>query len=100
MVFHHELIAGHCGNRRLVEAIAHQRARMGLFMVTGTRLPNGISAALDEHEVIARALLDRDSQRAASAMEQHLQRVKEDTLQQYALLRPPRVRRLRATGES
>lgn len=99
VVFHHEMIAGHCGNRRLMEAIAHQRARMGLFMVSGTRLPDGIASALDEHEIIAHALLERAAERAAAAMEQHIQRVKEDALRQYAAVRPPRVRRLRVAND-
>jgi len=93
--FHHELIAGHSGNRRLAEAIAQQRARMSIFLAGGTRLPGGNATALDEHEVIVRALLERDTARAAAAMEQHIQRVKEDALRAFATERRPRVRRFR-----
>jgi DNA-binding GntR family transcriptional regulator len=94
--FHHELIAGNSGNRRLAEAIANQRAQMSLFLVGGTRLPGGITAALDEHEEIIHALLERDVDRSAKAVEHHIQRVKEDVLRQFATLHPPRVRRFRA----
>lgn len=93
--FHHELIAGNSGNRRLAEAIASQRARMGLFMVGGTRVPGGVTLAIDEHEEILHMLLDRDVEGAVRAMERHIQRVKEDALRQLEVERPRRVHRLR-----
>lgn len=92
--FHHQLVAGNSGNRRLAEAVAAQRAQMSLFMVGGTRVPGGILAAIDEHETIIEVLLDGDVERAAAAMEQHVQRVKHDALRQLNE-RPRRVRRMR-----
>lgn len=96
--FHQELLAGHSGNRRLAEAIAQQRARMSIFLARGTRLPGGIAAALAEHAVIVEALLERDGERAAATMEQHIQRVKEDALRALAAERQPRVRRIRSVA--
>jgi DNA-binding GntR family transcriptional regulator len=93
--FHHELIAGNAGNRRLAEAIASQRAQMSLFLVGGVRMPGGIPTAIDEHDQILRSLLDRNVEGAATAMERHIQRVKEDVLRQLELERPGRVHRLR-----
>lgn len=93
--FHHELIAGNTGNRRLAEAIASQRAQMGLFMVGGTRVPGGVTTAIDEHEEILNRLLDRNVDGAESAMERHIQRVKDDALRQLEVERPRRVHRLR-----
>lgn len=77
---HHSIIAGHSGNRRLAEAIAQQRARLSVFVAGGTRLPGGIVRALDEHEIIVRALLDGDAEGAAAAMERHIRRVRDDAL--------------------
>jgi len=77
---HHSLIAGHAGNRRLAEAIAQQHARLSVFVVGGTRQPSGIQRALDEHEIIVRALLDNDAGAAAAAMERHIGRVRDDAL--------------------
>ncbi len=93
---HHELIAGNCQNSRLAEAIASQRAQMSLFLVGGTRLPGGNTKAIDEHEEIIHCLYERDTDAAINAVERHIQRVKEDALRQFAILRPPRVHRLRA----
>lgn len=93
---HHELIADNCKNARLAEAIASQRAQMSLFLVGGTRLPGGNTKAIDEHEKILTCLFERDSEAAARAVESHIQRVKEDALLQFAILRPPRVHRFRA----
>jgi len=92
--FHHQLVAGNSGNRRLAEAVAAQRAQMSLFMVGGTRVPGGISKAIDEHLLIIEALLDGDVDRAATGMEQHVQRVKQDALKMLDA-RPRRVRRMR-----
>lgn len=90
---HHELIAGNCHNSRLAEAIANQRVQMSLFLVGGTRLPGGNTKAIDEHEQIIDCLFERDTEAAISAVEHHIQRVKEDALRQFAILRPPRVHR-------
>ncbi|HEU4329017.1 MAG TPA: GntR family transcriptional regulator [Roseiflexaceae bacterium] len=95
MLFHHQLLAGNSGNRRLAEAIAQQRARMSIFLAGGTRLPNANTTALIEHQAIAQALVARDEAGATAAMERHLQRVKEDALREFATVRRPRVRRLR-----
>lgn len=93
--FHHTLIAGNTGNRRLAEAIASQRAQMSVFMVGGTRAPGGVSTAINEHVQILRALIDHDVDRAVMAMERHIQRVKDDVLRQIEIERPQRVHRLR-----
>lgn len=93
--FHHKLIAGNSGNRRLAEAIASQRAQMSVFMVGGTRTPGGVSTAIDEHVHILRALIDHDVAGAVMAMESHIQRVKDDALRQIEVERPQRVHRLR-----
>ena len=95
MQFHHELIAGNSGNRRLAEAVAQLRARMSVFLAGGTRLPGANLTAISEHEDIIRALLARDAVVAATAMAHHIQRVKEDALRAFATDRPRRVRRLR-----
>ncbi len=95
MQFHHELIAGNSGNRRLAEAVAQLRARMSVFLAGGTRLPGANITAIGEHEDIIRGLLARDPVRAATAMAHHIQRVKEDALLAFATDRPRRVRRLR-----
>src|SRR6266545_472047 len=92
---HHELIAVGSGNRRLAEAIAIQRAQMGIFMVGGTRLNSWIADALDDHEAIVRALLDRDASRAAGTMERHIQTVKEKVLRQFVAPRRTIARSLR-----
>lgn len=90
---HHHLIAMHAGNRRLAEAIAQQHARLSVFVVAGTRLPRGILRALDEHEIIVRALLANDTDGAAAAMERHIQRVRDDALTLLPAARPFRVAR-------
>lgn len=92
--FHHQLVAGNSGNRRLAESVAAQRAQMSLFMVGGTRVPGAISTAIDEHVSVIEALLGGDVDRAAAAMEQHVQRVKEDALHMLDRY-PRRVRRMR-----
>jgi DNA-binding GntR family transcriptional regulator len=92
---HHQLLAGNSGNRRLAEAIAQQRARMSIFLAGGTRLPNANSTALNEHQAVVEALLARDEAGATTALDRHLQRVKEDALREFASVRRPRVRRLR-----
>lgn len=94
--FHHSLIAQYSGNRRLAEAVAQQRAQMSLFIIDGTRQPGGVEAALSEHEYIIEALLERDVAKAAQRMEEHIQRVKDDVLHEFANVRPPRVRRFRS----
>lgn len=95
MRLHHQLLAGNSGNRRLAEAIAQQRARMSIFLAGGTRLPNANTTALNEHQAIVEALAARDEAAATAALDQHLQRVKEDALREFASVRRPRVRRLR-----
>lgn len=90
---HHSLIADHCGNRRLREAIATLRAQMGLFIVGGTRVPGGTSQALEEHKLILEALLARDPKAADDAMTAHIERVKTLALDAFATTRPPRLRR-------
>lgn len=97
MRLHHQLLADNSGNRHLAEAIAQQRARMSIFMAQGTRLPNANTTALCEHQAIVQALIARDQAGATAAMEQHLQRVKEDVLREFATVRRPRVRRLRSS---
>jgi DNA-binding GntR family transcriptional regulator len=92
--FHHQLVAGNSGNQRLAESIAAQRAQMSLFLVGGTRVPGGIPTAIDEHLTVLEALLAGDIERAAAAMEQHVQRVKQDALTMLDE-RPRRVRRMR-----
>lgn len=95
---HHRLIAGHCGNRRLAEAIATQHARLSIFVLGGTRIPGGIAQALGEHEAILRALLARDADAASLQLTRHLERVRDDALILRDAQRPPRVRRLRFTA--
>lgn len=97
--FHHMLIAGYSGNRRLAEAIGQQRARMSMFLAGGTRLPGGTTTAIDEHASIVRALVERDAARAAVAMEAHIQRVKQDAVRAWAMQRQPRVRRFRTVAD-
>lgn len=96
VAFHHELIAGNTGNRRLAEAIAKQRAQMSIFLVGGTRAPGGITAALNEHEQIIQALLARDVEQAAAAMAKHITRVRDDALRLFAHQPPQRIRRFLA----
>jgi DNA-binding GntR family transcriptional regulator len=92
---HHDLIAVGSGNRRLADAITTQRAQMAIFMVGGTRLNSWIAEALDDHEAIVRALLDRDVSAAAGAMERHIQTVKEKVLRQFVAPRRTIARSLR-----
>ena len=96
VAFHHELIAGNTGNRRLAEDIAKQRAQMSVFLVGGTRTPGGIAAALNEHEQIVQALLAHDTEQAALAMAQHITRVRDDAVRLIANQPPRRVRRFLA----
>ena len=98
--FHHQLIAGHCGNRRLREAIATLRAQMSLFIADGTRVPGGIENALAEHKVILEKLLERDAQAAETAMTEHIERVKTMALEAFATSRPPRLRRFQPIARS
>ena len=94
--FHHGLIAGHCGNRRLSEAVAGVRARMGVFIADGTRVPKGTELAMREHAEILAALGQRDAETAAAAMARHLERVKEMALTSFAHSRTSRVRRFQS----
>lgn len=96
--FHHQLIAGHCGNRRLSEAIAGVRAQMSIFIAEGMYIPRGIEQAVAEHEIILEALKRRDDSAAAAAMESHLNRVKEMALTTFASARPRRVRRFQSAA--
>ncbi len=98
--FHHQLIAGHCNNRRLREAIANLRAQMSLFIVDGTRVPGGIDRALAEHTVILERLMERDAAGAESAMTEHIERVKTMALEAFATSRPPRLRRFQPLTRS
>lgn len=97
---HHQLVAGHCGNRRLREAIATLRAQMSLFIADGTRIPGGIESASVEHKDILEKLLARDAQAAETAMTAHIERVKTMALQAFATSRPPRLRRFQSLARS
>lgn len=92
--FHHDLIAASAGNRRLAEAIAQQRAQIGIFLVGGLRDLTLMAGALGEHDLIVRAMLDGDADRAAVAMEHHIQTMKERVLVRFATPRrtPLRLR--------
>jgi|GEM_PF-401285 len=89
---HHALVAVGSGNHRLAATIAHQRAQLSLFLLSGTRIDGAIDEALDEHEAIVRAILAQHSDDAAAAMERHIQQVKERMLRQFAATRPARIR--------
>lgn len=97
---HHSLVAGHCGNRRLREAIATLRAQMSLFIVGGTRIPGGTTQALEEHKVILEAILARDPGAAEEAMTAHIERVKSMALDAFATTRPARLRRFQPLARS
>lgn len=94
--FHHGLIAGHCANRRLSEAVAGVRAQMGIFIADGTRVPQGTELAMAEHDEILAALEQRDAEAAAAAMARHLERVKGMALTSFAHSRTRRVRRFQS----
>jgi DNA-binding GntR family transcriptional regulator len=51
---------------------------------------------LVEHEAILAALLERDTERAVQAMEQHIQHSKENVLKYLAIKPRPVVRTMRA----
>ena len=92
---HHDLIAQHNQNRRLAAAIADLRAQLGIFLISSMRAQPMIVDALDGHEAILRALLDRDVERAAAAMEDHIQTSKLNALRAFAQNRRPTIRTLR-----
>ena len=98
--FHHQLIVGNCGNRRLREAIATLRAKMSLFIAGGTRIPGGISDALEEHEKVLTAMLSRDSAAAEAAMTRHIARVQILALDAFATSRPARQRRFQSLSRA
>ncbi|MFN8504694.1 GntR family transcriptional regulator [Kouleothrix sp.] len=82
--FHHDMIAANAGNRRLAEAIAQQRAQIGIFLIGGLRDLSLMRWALDEHEQIVRAMIERDAEHAAAAMHGHIQAMKERVLVRFA----------------
>lgn len=93
--FHHGLIAAHAGNRRLAAAIAEQRAQIGIFLIGGLRDHSLMAGALGEHDLIVQAMLAGDADRAAAAMEQHIQAMKERVLVRFATRSAGRVRAAR-----
>jgi DNA-binding GntR family transcriptional regulator len=85
---HHELIGKSSNNQLLSQAIAQLRAQISLFLLGGARSPARNDVAIKDHVAILEALLERNPDKAAQAMAEHIQHTKDLVMKEYASSRP------------
>ncbi len=76
----HNLLIHASGNRRLIRFLATLRGQHGLFQVRDSSYPRRISIALDDHELILRALISGRVDEAAHLLEAHIAHAKAGVL--------------------
>jgi DNA-binding GntR family transcriptional regulator len=80
----HQLIARTAENRRLAGMLAGLQVQIAVFQVYGTHIRQINLLSLDHHQVILKALANRDGPTAERAMERHIQEVKRLMLAEFA----------------
>lgn len=73
----HDLIQQRGGNRRSVLLLGDILGQLALVHMRSSQIPEGRTAAIEEHHAIVDALSLRDAPAAVAAMEQHLRAVSE-----------------------
>lgn len=73
----HRLLWESAGNRRLVQAAEAFSGQVRLLLSSSATIPGRLGQSLNEHDAIARGVLDGDPARAEAAMRQHVRRASE-----------------------
>jgi DNA-binding GntR family transcriptional regulator len=76
----HNLLIHASGNGRLIRFLAALRSQLALFQVRDTWYPHRIETALNDHEQILLALLDRNTEQAARLLSEHIAHAKAGVL--------------------
>lgn len=76
----HTVIFDQCGNRKLVELIAHVWTGHSNLQTVFRRFPDRLRQSLDEHRAIYRALADGDAKRAGELAAEHKRLQQQDLL--------------------
>jgi phosphonate utilization transcriptional regulator len=80
----HDRLVEHCGHRRLAALYRSLAKELSLFRQTGLTQPGSLQISNAEHRAILDAVRARDPQRAAGAMESHVDNAKQRMLKAVA----------------
>jgi DNA-binding GntR family transcriptional regulator len=81
----HDMLIQRVGNQRMVLTLANLRGQLSLFHVQTAHKPDYKVQAIEEHDRILSALVARDADAAAHAMEVHLQGSKLRVLEEFSV---------------
>ena len=76
----HTLLIRASHNGRLIDYLSGLRSQFSIFQVKDTRYPQRMGSALDEHEQILLALLEKDVEKAAELLATHIAHSKANVL--------------------
>ena len=80
----HNTVVGYCGNNRLINYYKLNEAQMKRIQRISSKDPLHFSTSVMQHLQIVRVLRERDPDRAAFYLKEHLDSVKKRTLEMYA----------------
>lgn len=76
----HRLLVRSSQNRRLEANLDSLHAQIGVFQLYGIHLKNLVDLSLEHHQLIVKALIQKNREAAERAMERHIQEVKAHVL--------------------
>lgn len=79
----HDLIVGNCGNTRLIQILHTLNGQIEQFRRISSMQPARLAESRLEHIAIAKALLERDHEKAHLLLEEHIKNVKTSTFNTY-----------------
>jgi DNA-binding GntR family transcriptional regulator len=79
----HELIARTAANNRITQALGNIQVQLNYFQIQGLARISHIEASIDEHEELLCQLFAGEARKARSAMEDHIQQVKQRVLEAF-----------------
>jgi len=79
----HDLIINSCGNKKLMEILNNIHGLVQAFRVAGYKSRQRSATATVDHKQILKALMERDGAAAENLMRGHIQKVKQEILQNF-----------------
>ena len=79
----HDLLINSCGNKKLVEMLNNIHGLVQAFRVAGYKSRQRSATATVDHKRILKALMERDGEAAENVMHVHIQKVKQEILQNF-----------------
>jgi len=79
----HDLIINSCGNKKLMEILNNIHGLVQAFRVAGYKSRQRSATATVDHKQILKALMERDEAAAENLMRGHIQKVKQEILQNF-----------------